>query len=233
MRTDDANHATLPRVVLSSVVRSSHQGESHGGVYLADFATKSVEQVLDWGDPSISWEGRGADRGLRGIAFHGERVYLAASDEIFVYDRHFQMQGSFRNAYLKHCHEITVDRDRLLVTSTGFDSILEYDLAREAFTDGYLIRYGTVNEWRRRIAQAGPARLVPADAFAAAFDPTRPDGPAPADTTHVNNVTVPARHPRVGYEAGEGGGGDGRTISTHARVPFGSHNARAFREGSS
>src|SRR5262245_52119288 len=116
----ESKTSTLPRVVLSSVVRSSHQGESHGGVYLVDFGTRDVEQVLDWDDPSISWEGRGADRGLRGIAFRTDRVYLAASDEIFVYDSSFRMQGSFRNSYLKHCHEIAVDGDRLLATSTGY-----------------------------------------------------------------------------------------------------------------
>jgi hypothetical protein len=233
IRTGDANQARLPRVVLSSVVRSTHQGESHGGVYVVDFATRSIEQVLDWDDPSISWEGRGADRGLRGIAFHGEHVYLAASDEIFVYDRHFQMQGSFRNAYLKHCHEITVDRDRLLVTSTGFDSVLEYDLTRAAFTDGYLIRYGTVNEWRRRLAQAGaPLALFRPMPHFRRFDPTRPGGPEPADTTHVNNVTV--RGPSIlasGTKLARVVAVTDDTLSTYARVPFGSHNARAFREG--
>src|SRR5256885_11399937 len=101
--------STLPRVVLSSVVRSSHQGESHGGVYVVDFATRDVEQVLDWDDPSISWEGRGADPGLRGIAFRGDRVYLAASDEIFLYDMSFRMQGTFRNSHSYHCLRITVD----------------------------------------------------------------------------------------------------------------------------
>ena len=133
----DVQPLTLPRVVLSSVVRSSHQGESHGGVYMVDFASRAIEQLLDWDDPSISWEGRGADRGLRGISFHADRVLLAASDEIFIYDRQFRMQGSFRNPYLKHCHEITVDGDRLLVTSTGFDSVLEYDLTRATFTDAF------------------------------------------------------------------------------------------------
>jgi hypothetical protein len=229
----DAKQATLPRVVLSSVVRSSNQGESHGGVYLVDFATQSVEQVLDWDDPSISWEGRGADRGLRGIAFHGDRVYLAASDEIFVYDKRFQIQGSFRNAYLKHCHEITVDGDRLLVTSTGFDSVLEYDLTREAFTNGYLIRYGAVNEWRRRLAQAGaPLALFRPMPRLTRFDPARPGGPEPADTTHVNNVTVlgasvlasGTKLARVVAVAGD-------ALSTYAPVPFGSHNARPFRDG--
>jgi hypothetical protein len=43
-----ADRAELPTVALSSVVRSAHQGESHGGVYLADFATSDIERVLDW-----------------------------------------------------------------------------------------------------------------------------------------------------------------------------------------
>ena len=71
-------------------MRATDQGESHGGVYLVDLLSGASEQVIDWNDASISWEGRGADRGLRGIAFSGDEVYLAASDEIFVYDRAFR-----------------------------------------------------------------------------------------------------------------------------------------------
>ena len=229
----ESTTSTLPKVVLSSVVRSSHQGESHGGVYLVDFATRDVEQVLDWDDPSISWEGRGADRGLRGIAFHGDRVYLAASDEIFVYDTSFRMQGSFRNAYLKHCHEIAVDGDRLLATSTGYDAILQYDLVGEAFTAGHLIRYDAWNEWRRKMAQAGgPIRLFRPTPRLRSFDPMRPGGPAAADTTHVNNVTtldgaVLACGTKLARVVAVSGG----RLSTYARVPFGSHNARPYRGG--
>ena len=55
-------------------------------------------------------------------------MYLAASDEIFIYDRGFSLQGSFKNQYLKHCHEICVEGASLFIASTGFDSVLEYDL---------------------------------------------------------------------------------------------------------
>src|SRR5712691_9583159 len=71
--------ARLPTVVASSVIRASQQGESHGGVYLVDLEHRSWRQMIDWNDPAISWEGRGWDRGLRGIAFHAGHVYLAAS----------------------------------------------------------------------------------------------------------------------------------------------------------
>ena len=79
-------------------------------------------QVLDWNTMSIDWQGRGWDRGLRGIAFDGEIVYIAASDELFAYTPDFRLIGSWRNQYLKHCHEIHRHERTLFLTSTGFDS---------------------------------------------------------------------------------------------------------------
>ena len=217
--------AGLPRFVVSSVIRSSHQGESHGGVYLVDFASGAIDQVMDWDDATISWEGRGADRGLRGIAFHGDSVYLAASDEIFVYDPKFQLQGSFRNPYLKHCHEIFVAGDTLYLTSTGFDSILAYDLASSRFTGGWTFRFGGVERLRRKLGRAPMPRIRP-------FDPNSPDGPEPGDSTHVNSVfaaegTVFVSGRLLGHVVAIR---DGR-VASHARIPYGSHNARPYRDG--
>ena len=90
------------------MVRGSHQGESHGGVYLIDLERRDIRQVVDWNKADIDWQGRGWDRGLRGIAFDGEVVYIAASDELFAYTPDFRLLGSWRNPYLKHCHEIAV-----------------------------------------------------------------------------------------------------------------------------
>ncbi len=56
--------------------------------------------------------------------------------------------GSFRNTYLHLCHEIFIDGDRLYLASTGFDSVLEYDLATGAFTRGWCLRYS--NAWKLR-----------------------------------------------------------------------------------
>ena len=61
----------LPRFIATSVVRSSQQGESHGGIYTVDFENQSGELHVDWNTSDIDFEGRGADRGLRGIAFDG------------------------------------------------------------------------------------------------------------------------------------------------------------------
>jgi len=194
-------------------------------VYLADLETGEIEQVVDWNDPAISWEGRGADRGLRGIAFAGDRVFLAASDEVFVYDPSFRLQASFKNSYLKHCHEITVADDVLYLTSTGFDSILEFDLKRERFVRGYCLRFPRAWRGRRRL------HVRPRPRFSV-FDPEAVGGPAPADTCHVNSVVVVDG---AVYVAGTGLGTlwrirDAR-LERFARIPYGSHNARPFQGG--
>ena len=215
----------LPRVVVSSVIRSSNLGDSHGGVYLVDLASGKTDQVLDWNDQSIDWEGRGGDRGLRGIAFHRDRVLLAASDELFVYDREFRPVSSFRNRYLKHCHEIFVAGDSLFMASTGYDSILELDMGTGRFVRGYCLRFGNLWRARRRL------RLRPRPSFRV-FDPESSGGPEPADTCHINNVFV--RDDTI-FCAGVALGNlwairDNR-LRRYAAIPYGSHNARPFRDG--
>jgi hypothetical protein len=217
--------AELTRVIATSVVRATDQGESHGGVYLIDLRTGASEQVIDWNDPTISWEGRGADRGLRGIAFHDGHVYLAASDEIFVYDPAFRRVDSFTNRYLRHCHEIAVADGRLYATATGFDSILVRDLATGRWTDGYALRYGRMRTAARRIGRH------PAPGFRR-FAPEAPGGPTPGDTTHLNSVwvtegTVYASGTRLGMVVAI----DRTRARRHAPIPYHTHNARPFEGG--
>ena len=168
----------LPSVIASSVIRSAHQGQSHGGLYLVDLETEETRQVVDWNDKSINWEGRGMDRGLRGIAFHNDNILIAASDEVFIYNTDFNILDSFRNRYLKHCHEICVFGDRLFLTSTGFDCVLEYDLVNGRFVSGQVIRADSRN----------PAKPDSREIRHSVFDPNGDNGPPPGDFLHINNV---------------------------------------------
>ena len=88
----------LPTLIATSVVRGSEQGESHGGIYLVDFAGQEVRQVVDWNTSEIDFQGRGWDRGLRGIAFFAGGIHIAASDELFVYDQNFRWRNSIRSS---------------------------------------------------------------------------------------------------------------------------------------
>lgn len=201
-------------LIATSVVRGSHQGESHGGVYLVNFQDQSVEQVIDWNAPDIDWQGRGWDRGLRGIAFDGDRVFIAASNELFVYNPEFEMLASYRNPYLMHCHEISVYQRRLYLTSTGHDAILGFDLDENRFCFGlHLVRVG------------GSFQGAP-------FDPEGEGGPGASNQLHINNVFCDERGM---YLSGLKTGGiirfDGRTLKRTVRLPQGVHNAQPYGDG--
>ncbi|MEM8562461.1 MAG: hypothetical protein AAGF57_09525 [Pseudomonadota bacterium] len=204
----------MTTLIATSVVRGSQQGESHGGVYLVDLQRARVHQPIDWDTMDIDWQGRGWDRGLRGIAFDGDSVFIAASDELFEYDPQFNLRSSYRNAYLKHCHEICIYQRRLFLTSTGYDSLLGFDLDKKVFTWGLQISH------ERSGLRGNP------------FHPGRDKGPAPANRLHLNSVFANSKalyfsglHSRGLYAY------SGRYIDRLATLPEGTHNARPHRAG--
>jgi hypothetical protein len=197
------------------VIRSSEQGNSHGGVYLVNLAKNSFQQVVDWNDQSISWEGRGWDRGLRGIAFYDEHIYLAASDELFVYDQDFTIVKSFTNPYLKHCHEISIYQQRLYLTSTGFDAILEFDLTKEQFT----------RAWQAVSINGQITDLRP-------FDPLLATGPSASMDCHINNIGFWQNKMHLsGTKLNSLALFNGREVMQWGGIPLTSHNAQVFGNG--
>lgn len=205
----------LPKLVATSVVRGSQQGESHGGVFTIDFDKQEILQHVDWNTGEIDFEGRGADRGLRGIEFDGDDIYIAASDELFCYNRDFRITGSWRSRYLKHCHEICRMERTIFLTSTGFDSLLAFDLDLQEYVWGIQIQR-ELDRWIGR-----------------KFDPRTQAGPVPANNSHINMVHVDQSgiylsglrtqallHLDSDFELGE-----------ICSLPPGSHNARPYRNG--
>ncbi len=205
----------LPAFIATSVVRGSKQGESHGGIYTVDFEKQACEQRVDWNTSKINFEGRGADRGLRGITFDADDVFIAASDELFCYDREFTVQSSYRNHYLKHCHEIARRDRRIFMTSTGFDSLLVFDLEQNKFVWGFHLMK-IRDQWSGH-----------------AFDPLADTGPLPVNNFHINSVyvddtgiyfsglrTQAMLHLNSKYE-----------VTEVCTLPLGTHNAQPFGEG--
>jgi hypothetical protein len=222
----------LPKVITTSVIRSARQGESHGGVYIVDLDSGAAEQVIDWNDNSINWEGRGGDRGLRGIAFHADKIYLAASDEIFVYDRNFNLLDSYGNRYLRRCHEIDISGDILYLTSTDLNSILQFDLLKHTFICGHSIsrneRTGLLD--RIRLGKSGGRTFN-----ATSFDPNDEKGPKITPSSaelHINNVTGNADSITISgtrIEALLALRGD--ALCEYAPLPRGTHNAAIYGDG--
>lgn len=213
--------ARLPKVLMADCIRSADEGGSHGGAYLVDLEQGTSEKVLDWNDATIDWEGRGSKRGLRGIAFNGDEILIAASDEVFAFDREFRIRHSFRNRYLGYAHEIHLDRGTLYVTSTLYDSILALDLASGAFTRAWLFRVA----FDQATNQAIPS--------ISAYDPRSDSGPAAGDTVHLNSVWIDQERMffsglRPPYLLCMDNGG---TVRKYADIPTWTHNARPFRGG--
>lgn len=205
----------LPTLIATSVVRGSQQGESHGGIFTVDFENRSGKQHVDWNSSEIDFTGRGADRGLRGIAFDGEDIFVAASDELYVYDPDFSIQASFRNRYLKHCHEICRQDRHVFLTSTGFDALLAFNLETRLYEWGFQLQR-TYERWSGYT-----------------FDPRTDTGPAAVNDYHLNMVhvddtgiylsglkTQALLHLNRHFE-----------VSEVCSLPAGTHNARPWKDG--
>jgi hypothetical protein len=205
---------SVTRLVATSVVRGSQKGESHGGVCLIDLQAREVVQVIDWNTVDIDWQGRGWDRGLRGVAFDGELVYMAASDELFAYTPQFRQVGSWRNPYLRHCHEIAVHGRELFLTSTGFDSVLGFNLDQRCFDWALHVQ---MRQYQPQFAR---------------YDPNGTQGPLALNKLHLNSVAADARGLFIcGLNTGGMLQYSGERIVMWVELPPGTHNARPFRDG--
>lgn len=204
----------IPKLLVSTVVRGAQRGESHGGLYLVDIAARDVEQVADWRSEAIDFSGQGGDRGLRGIAVAGQEIFVAASDEIFAFDPWFQVVGSWKNPYLKHCHEISARDGKLYLTATAFDAVLRMDVKSRQF------------EFGMKIANEGGVISLKS------FDPRKAGEVETSNLYHLNSVRaekdclfVAGRKMPALVKMTE------TSIEMAAGLPRGSHNAQPFGDG--
>jgi hypothetical protein len=204
----------LPTLIASSVIRGTQLGESHGGLYLVDLQNAHSELKLDWNRTDIDVSGRGGDRGLRGIAFYRQNILVAANAEILFLTTDFRCQEVFSNPYLRHAHELSVLGNKLFVTSTGYDSILMFDLEKKRFEIGLHL-----------VLDGGQIQLR-------TFDPSTTQGPAPNRQFHINSVKAQSDGVYVGgvrlrtllKMTGQG-------LQAVAALPAGTHNAQPLGDG--
>lgn len=161
----------FPIVLASHLVRSSKPGEIHGGLYLADFNNKKYKCIMDWSDP-INWQGRGADRGLRGVSVVDKNtIYVLTSRSLLLLDGKFRVVKRFENEYLLFCHEIWRFNNKLFIASTGYDSIISFNLNTKKFDDGFCVRGKLLKR----------------------FNPNQNGQLKDNDTMHINNVYADER----------------------------------------
>ena len=127
----------LPKILVSSVIRSTQRGDSHGGLYVVDLEKGTHEQVLDWKYPHISWDSGGGDRGLRGLKFYNGELYAAGSRAIFVFDENYELVRQYRHNLLVGTHEIFIYQDHLFVIANAYDLILVFDLKNQIWPQAF------------------------------------------------------------------------------------------------
>lgn len=208
--------ASRPRLLVSSVIRGAALEQSHGGLCLVDLAAGTFETLVDWNATGIDVSGRGGDRGLRGIGIEarGERIWVAATDRLLLFDPGLRLLASFANPYLRHCHEISIHGGRIHIVSTGFDAIIAFNPATCRFVGGLHLA-----------AEPSGVRLR-------SFDPVAGPGPQPSNRFHLNSVTANSdgiyftglRLPSLLRE-------HGGQLTSVGPLPLGTHNAQPFAGG--
>jgi hypothetical protein len=201
-------------IAVTSVVRGSQPGESHGGVYLVDLAGGRGAHVLDWTRPTIDWSGHGGGRGLRGLAVQGQQVFAAGADELYRFTPQFELAGVHASPYLGQAQAVACFEGRVYVVSAAYDAVLALDLDSGRF------------DWGLQIADdEGGLRGMP-------FDPGSALGPSASDRLRLNSLYC---DPRGLFIAGARTQGllhfDGKRIVRLVTLPEGVHDARPWRDG--
>lgn len=130
----------LPTVICSTVLRNAKAGDNHGYLYLVDLENASIKKSYSFSDKNISWEGRGGDRGLRGIAFYKDNVLVAASKTILFFNKDLELVKELTNPFLSSCHEISVQNNLLYISSTNCGAVVVYDLEDKNFITSYFVQ---------------------------------------------------------------------------------------------
>ena len=200
------------KLLASAVVRGDRQDADLAGLYLVDLDHQTVDRVAGLEDAAKDWVKRGRELGFRGIAIDGERIYCMASDELFAFGPDFTLLGSWRNPYLKFCRGVAVFGRKLFIASSGFDSIVGFDLDAQHF------------DWALQILTQG------FETGAHPFDPNSDDGPIMLGKLDIRDVYCDTSGMYVTAERGMIRF-SGKHINTAVELPPGSHNARPYRDG--
>jgi len=126
---------------ITSLKRGAVPGEKHGQLWVCDFASKTADIVAELDNLPQSANPRGGDRGYRGVAVDLDRsqVWVTRFDCIEIYDQDFNLVEALRHPLFLHLHDLSICGNKCLVTSTGENLVLEFDVAQRSFVASYSI----------------------------------------------------------------------------------------------
>jgi len=171
------------RLLTTSVIRMSRPNETSGYVRLVNRQQK--QSVAQWPIPESPFREydlnpRGGLRGGRGLGGNEERLVIAITDRLFVFDRSWHPVGELTHPMFGEIHDVLVEADGVWVTSSSSDMLVKLGW------DGKVLRQWS---FRDDPALAASLKLEGALAFDPSLDYRDPRQlPAAFDFVHLNSV---------------------------------------------
>jgi len=118
------------RIAVTSAVRHAGSADFSGYFRLVDLETGGA--ALKAPIPESAWRAddpnqRGGVRGAKGVSAHGERLVVANSERLFVFDPAWSLVDEFTHPLLGAVHDVLAVEDGIWVTCSACDLLLKLD----------------------------------------------------------------------------------------------------------
>ena len=118
------------RVAVTSAVRHAGTSDFSGYFRLVELDSGSV--AIKAPIPESAWRAddpnpRGGVRGAKGVSVHGERLVVANSERLFVFDPTWSLVGEISHPLMGAVHDVLAVEDGIWVTCCACDLLLKVD----------------------------------------------------------------------------------------------------------
>ena len=118
------------RFVVTSIVRRAGQAQASGFLRVVDWRSGSVLSTFAVPESSrraLDPNPRGGLRGARGVGVHGDRLVLANTERLLIFDRHWRAQSDFSHPLMGGVHDILPEAGGIWVACTNCDLLVRLD----------------------------------------------------------------------------------------------------------
>ena len=118
------------RIAVTSAVRHAGASEFSGYLRLVDLETGDVSLTTTVPESSRRADDpnpRGGLRGARGVSTHGDRLVLANSERLFVFDSTWALVGDTTNPLMGAIHDVLAREDGVWIACSACDLLLKVD----------------------------------------------------------------------------------------------------------
>ena len=118
------------QLVVTTVVRHAPLGQPSGYVYLVDFLNKRTLMRRPVPESRFRFKDanpRGGLRGAKGVSVFGDRLVVANTDSLTVFDPTWKVAAKLSDPLMGGVHDVLAEEDGIWVTCTHADLLLKLD----------------------------------------------------------------------------------------------------------